>query len=125
MGGYENHVPDDAHAFLTDVSSSYAVLGLMGPNSRALLSEVTDADVSNEAFPYMSSREIAIGYASVRASRITYVGELGWELYIPTEFATHVLNRILERAVKHDLLPAGFHAMESLPAGEGVPLLGS
>ena len=114
FGWIRDHIPDDARAYLTDVSSSYAVLGLMGPNSRALLSEVTDADVSNEAFPYMSSAEIAIGYAPVRASRVTYVGELGWELYIPTEFAGHVFDRIMEVAQKHDLRPAGFHAMESL-----------
>jgi 4-methylaminobutanoate oxidase (formaldehyde-forming) len=114
FGWIEDHIPDDAHAFLTDVSSSYAVLGLMGPNSRSMLSEVTDADVSNEAFPFLTSAEIAIGYAPVRASRITYVGELGWELYIPTEFAAHVLERILKFGPKYDLLPAGFHAMESL-----------
>ncbi len=114
FGWIRDHIPDDAHAILTDVSSSYAVLGLMGPNSRALLSEITDADMSNDAFPFLTSTEIAIGYAPVRASRITYVGELGWELYIPTEFAMHVLELILELAPKYDLLPAGFHAMESL-----------
>ena len=114
FGWIRSRIPDGAHAFLTDVSSAYAVLGLMGPNSRALLSEVTDADVSNQAFPYMTSREIAIGYAPVRASRVTYVGELGWELYIPTEFAMHVLDRILEVGPKHGLKLAGFHAMESL-----------
>lgn len=110
----QDHIPDGVGAFLTDVSSAYAVLGLMGPMSRRLLSELTDADVSNEAFPYMTSVEIPIGYAPVRASRITYVGELGWELYIPTEFAVHVLDRIMELAPEHGLLPAGFHAMESL-----------
>ncbi len=114
FGWIRSRIPDGAHAFLTDVSSGRAVLGLMGPNSRALLSEVTDADVSNEAFPYLTSREIAIGYAPVRASRVTYVGELGWELYIPTEFAGHVFERIMEVAPKHGLLPAGFHAMETL-----------
>ena len=114
FGWIRSRIPDCAHAFLTDVSSGSAVLGLMGPNSRALLSEVTDADVSNEAFPYLTSREIAIGYAPVRASRVTYVGELGWELYIPTEFAGHVFERIMEVAPKHGLLPAGFHAMETL-----------
>ncbi len=114
FGWIRDNIPSDAHAFLTDVSSGSAVLGLMGPNSRALLSEITDADVSNEAFPYMASKEIAIGYAPVRASRVTYVGELGWELYIPTEFAGHVFDRIMEVAPKHGLLPAGFHAMETL-----------
>ncbi len=114
FGWIRKRVPDGAHAFLTDVSSGSAVLGLMGPNSRVLLSEITDADVSNEAFPYLTSRVIAIGYAPVRASRVTYVGELGWELYIPTEFAGHVFERIMEVAPKHGLLPAGFHAMETL-----------
>lgn len=114
FGWIRDNIPSDAHAFLTDVSSGSAVLGLMGPNSRTLLSEITDADVSNEAFPYMASKEIAIGYAPVRASRVTYVGELGWELYIPTEFAGHVFDRIMEVAPKHGLLPAGFHAMETL-----------
>ena len=114
FGWIRDHIPDDAQAILTDVSSSYAVLGLMGPNSRALLSEIADADVSNEAFSYMTSKEIAIGYAPVRASRVTYVGELGWELYIPTEFAGHVFDRIMEVAPKYDLRPAGFHAIESL-----------
>ena len=114
-----SHIPDDARAFLTDASSAYAVLGLMGPNSRALLSELTDADMSNEAFPYLSSKEIEIGYAPVRASRITYVGELGWELYVPTEFAAHVLDRIMDAGDVHDLRAAGFHAMESLRLEKG------
>ena len=114
FGWIRSRIPNGAHASLTDISSGSAVLGLMGPNSRALLSEITDADVSNKAFPYLTSKEIAIGYAPVRASRVTYVGELGWELYIPTEFAGHVFDRIMEVAPKHGLLPAGFHAMETL-----------
>ena len=114
-----NHIPDGARAFLTDVSSAYAVLGVMGPRSRALLSELTDADISNEAFPHLSSKEIEIGYAPVRASRVTYVGELGWELYTPTEFAAHVLARVMGAGVAHDLRPAGFHAMESLRLEKG------
>ena len=114
-----SHIPDGARAFLTDVSSAYAVLGVMGPRSRALLSELTDADTSNEAFPYLSSREIEIGYAPVRASRVTYVGELGWELYTPTEFAAHVFARVMDAGVAHDLRPAGFHAMESLRLEKG------
>jgi 4-methylaminobutanoate oxidase (formaldehyde-forming) len=108
------HTPDDAHCFITDVTSGIPMLGLMGPNARALLSSVSDADFSNEGFPFGQSREIEIGYAKVRASRITYVGELGWEVYIPAEFAAHVYERIVEAGATHDLGFAGYHAMNSL-----------
>ena len=110
----EKHIPDDAYAVLTDVTSAYAVLGVMGPRSRELLSRLTDADLSNEAYPFLTSREIAIGYAPVRATRITYVGELGWELYIPTEFAVHVYDAIVGEGGSVGLRHAGFHAMDSL-----------
>ena len=108
------NIPDDAHAFLTDVTSSYVVLGVMGPRSRELLSQLSDADLSNDAFPYMTSREIDLGYAPVRATRITYVGELGWELYIPAEFAPIVYDSIVSEGADFGLRHAGFHAMDSL-----------
>ena len=107
-------IPDGSHAIITDVSSAFAVLGVMGPRSRELLSRTTDADLSNEGFPYLSSREIGLGYATVRATRITYVGELGWELYVPVEFATRVYDAIVEAGQEYGLRHAGFHAMESL-----------
>ena len=106
------NIPDDAHAFVTDMTSAYAVIGLMGPQSRALLESLSGEDLSNAAFPFATSREMDIGYARVRASRITYVGELGWELYIPTEFAVPVYDRIL--ATRPDITHAGFHAMNGL-----------
>jgi glycine cleavage system aminomethyltransferase T len=96
------------------MSSAYAVLGLMGPNSRRLLSSVTDADLSNEAFPFGTSRFIDVGYARVRASRITYVGELGWELYIHSEFAQSVYDEIVGIGPGFDLVHAGYHAINSL-----------
>ena len=107
-------IPADAHAFVTNVSSAYAVLGVMGPRSRELLSRLTDTDLSNEAFPFLDSREIELGYAPVRATRITYVGELGWELYIPTEFAAHVYDAIVAEGGPFGLRLAGYHALESL-----------
>ena len=110
----EANIPGEAHAFLTDVTSAYAVLGLMGPRSRKMLSRLTDADLSDDAFPYLTSRQIEIGYAPVRATRITYVGELGWELYIPTEFATGVYDLVVEAGAEFGLRHAGFHAMDSL-----------
>ena len=108
------HIPEGAHAFLSDLSSAYSVLGLMGPRSRDLLARLTDADVSNKAFPFMTSREIELGYATVRATRITYVGELGWEVYIPTEFATNVYEAILAEGDDLGLRYCGFHALDSL-----------
>ena len=107
-------IPADARAFVTNVSSAYAVLSVMGPRSRELLSRLTDADLSNEAFPFLASREIEIGYAPVRATRITYVGELGWELYVPTEFAAHVYDAIVAEGGPFGLRLAGYHALESL-----------
>ena len=94
------------------MTSAYAVIGFMGPQSRALLESLSGEDLSNAAFPFATSREMDIGYAQVRASRITYVGELGWELYIPTEFAVPVYDRIL--AARPDITHAGFHAMNGL-----------
>lgn len=110
----KRHIPDDARVTLTDVSSSYAVLSVMGPRSRDLLSCLTDSDLSNRAFPFLASKEIYVGYAPVRASRITYVGELGWELYVPTEFAGNVYDSIVAEGSRFGLMHAGYHALDSL-----------
>lgn len=110
----QRHIPDDACAVAVDVSSGMAVLGLMGPRSRELLATLTDADLSNAAFPFGSSQLIDLAYARVRASRITYVGELGWELYIPTEFAPAVFDAILAQGAAFGLRLAGYHALNSL-----------
>jgi len=114
-----DHVPSGAHAVLTDVTSGYAVLAIMGPRSRGLLQQVTDADLSTAAFPFGASREIEIGFARVRASRITYVGELGWELYIPAEFALGVYDVIAAAGGGFGLVHAGYHAMNSLRMEKG------
>jgi 4-methylaminobutanoate oxidase (formaldehyde-forming) len=109
-----HHLPSNAQCMAFDVSSGFAVLGVMGPDSRALLASLTDADLSNEAFPFATSRVIDLGYARVRASRITYVGELGWELYIGTEFAQSVYDEIVSRGGESELRLAGYHALNSL-----------
>ena len=109
-----DHIPSGAHAVLTDVTSGYAVIGIMGPRSRDLLQPLTDADLSNAAFPFGASREIELGYARVRASRITYVGELGWEIYVPAEFALGVYDVIAAAGSGAGLVHAGYHAMNSL-----------
>ena len=112
-------IPNGTQAYLTNVTSAFAVLGVMGPNSREFLSSLTSADLSNKAFPFLSSREIEIGHAVVRATRITYVGELGWELYVPVEFATHAYDTLVTKGREHGLRHAGFHAMESLRIEKG------
>jgi 4-methylaminobutanoate oxidase (formaldehyde-forming) len=104
----------EARAVLTDQTSSEAVLGVMGPRSRELLSRLTDVDLSNAAFPFLASREIWLASAPVRAARVTYVGELGWELYVPAEFAGGVYDAVVEAGEDFGLRHAGYHAMDSL-----------
>jgi 4-methylaminobutanoate oxidase (formaldehyde-forming) len=104
----------DARVVLTDVGSTYAVLSVMGPRSRALLSRVSSADLSNAAFPFATMRPIDLGYATVLAGRITYVGELGWELYVPAEFAVAVYEALAAAGRDLGLRDAGYYALESL-----------
>ena len=113
------HIPDAAHCTVTDITSGLPMLGLMGPRSRDILAAVSPDDFSNEAFPFGTSSEVEIGYAKVRASRITYVGELGWELYVPAEFAAHVLEALWEAGADHGLAFAGYHAMNALRMEKG------
>jgi 4-methylaminobutanoate oxidase (formaldehyde-forming) len=89
------------------------MIAVMGPKSRALLEKLSGADLSNAAFPFGTSQEIEIGHARVRASRITYVGELGWELYIPTEFTAHVFETLWAAGKAFGLTPAGMHTMNN------------
>ena len=110
----KRHIPIDAHAFVTNVTSGFAVLSIMGPNSRKLMQRISPDDFSPQGFRFAHSKEIEIGYAQVRANRITYVGELGWELYIPTEFAVGVYDKIIEQGAALDLVHAGYHALNSL-----------
>ncbi|QOR38558.1 FAD-dependent oxidoreductase [Billgrantia diversa] len=115
----QRNTPEDARVVVTDMTSSMAVLGVMGPASRELLQRLTGEDLSNQGFPFGTSREIELGYARVRASRITYVGELGWELYIPTEFAPDVFDRIMAAGSPFNLKLCGYHALNSLRIEKG------
>ena len=108
-----------ARVALTDVTSAFTVLGVMGPRSRELLARVTGADLSPAAFPFGTAREIEIGYAMVRATRITYVGELGWELDVPAEFAANVYETTVAAGEAFGLRHAGYHAMDSLRMEKG------
>jgi len=108
------HLPAGARVAVTDVTDTLAVLGLMGPRSRELLARVSGADLGNAAFPFGASREIAVGRATVRASRITYVGELGWELYVPGADAPGVYDALWDAGRDLGLRDAGYYAMETL-----------
>ena len=110
----KRHIDPQAHCVLTNVTSGMGVLSLMGPQARELLQSVTPDDVSDRAFPFATSRVIELGYALVRASRITFVGELGWELYVPTEFMQGVYDELLAAGVRHGMVHAGYHALNSL-----------
>ena len=110
---------DGARVSLTDVTSAYTVLGVMGPRSRDLLARLTSADLSNAAFPFGTTREMDLSAAMVRATRITYVGELGWELYVPTDFAMGVYEELVAAGESFGLRHAGYHAMDSLRLEKG------
>ena len=115
----DRNIPKDSHAFVTDVTSSYTQLNIHGPKSRELLKTLTSVDVSNEAFPYLSSQYIDIDYASVLAIRVTYVGELGWEFYIPSEHAIQVYDRVVEAGKAFNLTHAGLQTLNSLRLEKG------
>ena len=113
------HISDADRCVLTDVTSAMGVISIMGPRSRELLQSLTPMDMSHKAFPFATSQEIELGYAIVRASRITFVGELGWELYIPTEFVLGVYDEIVAAGESFGLVHAGYHALNSLRMEKG------
>lgn len=104
----------DARVTVDDVTNAYAVLGVMGPSSRALLQSLTDTDLSNVGFPFGTSREIEVSHVRLRATRISYMGELGWELYVPSEFAVGLFDILVATGGPHGLKLCGMHAMDSL-----------
>jgi glycine cleavage system aminomethyltransferase T/glycine/D-amino acid oxidase-like deaminating enzyme len=108
------HLDAQDRAVLTDVSSAYATLGVMGPRSRELLSRVSDAGLSNDAFPFGTAQDIYLGHGMARALRITYVGELGWELYVPAELALTVYDALVDAGLDLGVRHAGYHALDSL-----------
>ncbi|MEJ2262216.1 MAG: aminomethyltransferase family protein, partial [Anaerolineales bacterium] len=110
----KKHIPYDAHAVITDVTSGYTLMNIQGPKSRQLMRRITTADVSREAFPYMTAQEIDLNYALALVMRVTYEGELGFELYVPTEFSTHVYEAVIEAGHDLGLRHAGFQALNSL-----------
>lgn len=119
------NIPAGMNAQLVDVTSAYAVLSLMGPRSRDILSRITRDDVSNAGFPFGTARTIGIGGCPVRALRVTYVGELGWELHLPVEYATTVYAALCDEGTAFGLRDAGYRAIESLRLEKGYRAWGS
>jgi 4-methylaminobutanoate oxidase (formaldehyde-forming) len=107
------------HAFIADVTGGYAQINIQGPNSRALLQSITTANLSNEAFPFRTAREIDLGFARALCIRITYLGELGYELYIPAEMAGHAYERIVEAGQRFGMLHVGLKSLASLRMEKG------
>ena len=118
-------IPEGSRASLVDVTSAHATLSLMGPKSRDLLASVSAADLCNGRFPFGTCRRIVIGGALLYALRISYVGELGWELHVPTEQALGVYGLLLEAGATHGLANAGYRAIESLRLEKGYRAWGS
>jgi 4-methylaminobutanoate oxidase (formaldehyde-forming) len=119
------NIRDGLDARIIDTTSAFAVLSLMGPRARDVLAAVTDRDVSNIEFPFGSWREIMIAGAPVRALRVTYVGELGWELHLPVETAGAVYDAIMTAGRPHGIANAGYRAIESLRLEKGYRAWGS
>lgn len=120
----EAHLDAEDRVTVVDVSSAYAVYGVMGPRSRVLLERLTRTDLSDEAFPFSTSQEIDLGYSTVRATRITYVGELGWELYVPVEFAVGVYEDLKHAGADLGIVDAGYYAINSLRLDKGYRAFG-
>jgi 4-methylaminobutanoate oxidase (formaldehyde-forming) len=118
------HLPDGSAARIRDVTTAYAVIGVMGPRSRDLLERLTDADLTEEAFGFATSRVVPLGMATVRATRMTYVGELGWELMVPVELAAGVHDLLLAEGADLGVANAGYYAIESLRLEKGYRAFG-
>jgi len=109
-----NHIPAEAFCVVTDMTGAYAMLNVQGPASRALLQSVSEDDFSPAAFGYGRARKVRIGYQTVLAVRLSYAGELGWELYVPTAFALPVYDVIVAAGAAHGLSHCGYHTLNSL-----------
>jgi glycine cleavage system aminomethyltransferase T/glycine/D-amino acid oxidase-like deaminating enzyme len=120
-----SHAPDDGSVLVEDVTSRYACLGLWGPAARDLLQPLTAADLGNDAFPYMRARELSVGFVPCLAVRVTYVGELGWELYCPAEFGRRLWDTIWDAGEEHGLVAGGYKAIDSLRLEKGYRVWGA
>ncbi|MDA8578620.1 FAD-dependent oxidoreductase [Rhodobacteraceae bacterium] len=113
------HIDATAHVTLSDVTAGFGCLALMGPNARHVLSQLTDCDLSDEAFPFGTAQKISVGYGQAWALRISYVGEHGWELYPTTDMVGPIFDALFEAGQGAGLRLAGYHALDSLRQEKG------
>jgi 4-methylaminobutanoate oxidase (formaldehyde-forming) len=119
------HAPEDGSVAVTDVTSAYSCFGLWGPAARRILEPVTAADLSNEAFPYMQARHLSVGRVPCIALRVTYVGELGWELYCPSEYGLALWDTLWGAGDEQGLVAGGYKAIDSLRLEKGYRVWGA
>jgi 4-methylaminobutanoate oxidase (formaldehyde-forming) len=119
LGWLRRHLPGDGSVHVDDVTASRACFGLWGPRSREILQALTKTDLSHAAFRYLRAREIAVGDVPCLALRVTYVGELGYELYCPTEYGLALWDALVAAGRPHGLVPAGYRAIDSLRLEKG------
>jgi 4-methylaminobutanoate oxidase (formaldehyde-forming) len=119
------NIPAGLDARLVDMTSANATLVLMGPKARALLAHLTEDDISNSAFPFGTAKRLHVAGAPVLALRVTYVGELGWELHVPSEFALTLYDALVARGGEYGLLPGGYRAIETLRLEKGYRAWGA
>jgi 4-methylaminobutanoate oxidase (formaldehyde-forming) len=120
-----HHAPLDGSVQVADVTSQYACLGLWGPQARAVLQPLTRNDLSNYAFSYMTAQQLTVGAVPCLAVRVTYVGELGWELYCPTEYGLRLWDTLWEAGREHGLVAGGYKAIDSLRLEKGYRVWGA
>ena len=113
MDWLRRNIAAEAHCVVTDVTNAWAVLGVMGPDSRALLADALEHDMSTAAFPFGATQAVEIGCAPGRAARVSFVGELGWELYVPTDMARHAFDHLWRAGEPYGLRMAGLHSLDS------------
>jgi glycine cleavage system aminomethyltransferase T/glycine/D-amino acid oxidase-like deaminating enzyme len=125
LGWLRRHLPADGSVYVDDVTASRACFGVWGPRSREILQSLTKSDLSHEAFPYLRARELAIGDVPCLVLRVTYVGELGYELYCPTEYGLALWDALSAAGEPRGLVPAGYRAIESMRLEKGYRAWGS
>lgn len=124
FGWIKHHLPDDGSVHTFDTTSAYAVLNLCGPNSRSVLEKIVEEPVDNETFPFSQWRRLTLGAAPVLALRISFTGELGYELHIPTEYAVHAYDLVMEAGESFDIKNVGYRALNSLRMEKGYVVWG-
>ena len=125
MAWVRKHLPADGSAQVSDVTSAYACFGIWGPRAREVLAPLTRSDLSNEAFRYMTAQEISIGSVPCLAVRVTYVGELGWELYCPSEYGQALWDSLWAAGREHGIRACGYRAIDALRIEKGYRVWGA